>query len=198
MSPVLGKVYNGALILGKHAHLMLEISEPVYQKIWNLLLAIQHMPGHLLMVHCTAQGMKKMRRKKLWYSGLKLYQQVKSIISTTIKKKRFAKQRTESFGKCNISTIIYIYDFTIIPPIILIWDTRHMSKTMGKYVVWKGINFFWLLFMDSLFDIPKYSRGEDSIYFKKSQEFCGDGGWNFNRLKTILAPAYSNSITLKP
>jgi len=59
--------------------------------------------------------------------------------------------------------------------------------------------------MGSLFDIPKYLRDEDSIYFNRSLEFCGDGGWNFNRslkqttiypkYKTPHAPNYSNNET---
>lgn len=42
-------------VLERNAHLRLEISEPIYQKIFHLPLTIQHRQEHLLVAHCTAQ-----------------------------------------------------------------------------------------------------------------------------------------------
>ena len=53
--PALVKAYTATSVLERHAHLLLEKSEPTYQKIDHLLLTIQHTKEHLLTVHCTAQ-----------------------------------------------------------------------------------------------------------------------------------------------
>lgn len=53
--PVQVMAYNAASILEKHDHLELERSGPICQKTYDLLSTIQHMRGHLTMVHCTAK-----------------------------------------------------------------------------------------------------------------------------------------------
>lgn len=57
--PALVKVYTAASVLERHAHLKLEISEPINQKNFHLLLAIQRRQEHLLMAHYTAQRWSK-------------------------------------------------------------------------------------------------------------------------------------------
>ena len=56
--PVLVRAYNAASVLERHGHFEPEISEPAHQKVFHLLLTIQHRQEHLLMAHCTAQREK--------------------------------------------------------------------------------------------------------------------------------------------